>query len=281
VGFLQPILLPIETFLFEILKWLEGAVGDWGLAIILLTILVRVVLIPLTWKQTKSMYELQKIQPQLKAIQEKYKNDKEKQQEEVMKFYQEHKVNPFGGCLPLLLQMPIFFALFGVIGTAAPALLINYLEAQGEVANFLFIIPDISKTPQAMFMSQFEPTVAGFFGAVLYALPYLILVIMFALSVWLPQQLMPGEKQQKMIGSYMAVVMLYFGWVSPAGVLIYWVTSSIWGIGQQQLTMKLMDRQPALAPSESTTSKEPIEAKATSTTPKKQGGSSKSKSKKK
>lgn len=251
MGFLQPILLPIEQVLFEILKWLQSFVGDWGFAIILLTLFIRVLLIPLTWKQTQSMYEMQRIQPQLKALQEKYKNDKQKQQEEVLKFYQEHKVNPFGGCLPLLLQMPVFFALFGILGTARTPNAFNlneYLSKAGQVANFWVLVPDISKTPQMVFSHAFTGGVPGFFAAVFAALPYLLLVVFFALSIWIPQQMMPGDKQQKMIGGYMAIFMLYFGWISPAGVLLYWVTSSIFQIGQQQITLKVMDQQkPAFA----------------------------------
>ena len=74
------------------------------------------------------------------------------------------------------------------------------------------------------------------------ALPYIILVVLFALSIWLPQALMPGEKQQKMIGAYMAVLMLFFGWSAPAGVLLYWDVSSIWGVAQQQLTMATLKK---------------------------------------
>jgi len=279
VNFLNPILGPIEMVLFEVLKWLEGFVGDWGLAIILLTLLVRILLIPLTWKQTQSMYEMQRVQPMLKEIQEKYKNDKEKQQEEMLKFYQEHKVNPFGGCLPMILQMPIFFALFGVLGTTnTNEYNLNvYLEKINETANFWFVIPDISKTPQAVFMNTFNAS--GFMAALLIALPYLILVVLFALSIWIPQALMPGEKQQKMIGMYMAVIMLYFGWVSPAGVLLYWVTSSIFGIAQQQLTLKVMQTQkPALATSAGSASKQ-VSAEVTQPA-KKSGGSGKNKKKK-
>ena len=86
------------------------------MAIILVTLAIRLVLLPLTWKQTKSMVELQRIQPKIKELQVKHKDDKEKLQEETLKFYQENKVNPFGGCLPLLLQMPVLFALYGVLG---------------------------------------------------------------------------------------------------------------------------------------------------------------------
>ena len=100
-----------KKLIFQALLYLEGITGDWGMAIILLTIAIRILLLPLTWKQTKSMVEMQRVQPQLKALQVKYKDDKEKLQEETLKFYSENKVNPFGGCLPLLLQFPILIAL--------------------------------------------------------------------------------------------------------------------------------------------------------------------------
>ena len=77
---------------------------------------------------------------------------------------------------------------------------------------------------------------------IIAAIPYLVLVALFAISVWLPQALMPGDKQQKMIGAYMAVVMLFFGWSAPAGVLLYWDLSSVWGIAQQQVTMSMMKK---------------------------------------
>ncbi len=210
--------------IFTALKYFYGITNDWGLAIILLTVALRVLILPLTWKQTVSMYELQKVQPKLKAIQEKYKNDKEKQNEEMMKFYSENKVNPFGGCLPLLLQMPIFIALFNVLRTEL---------AKIGSPSFLGIIPNLALTPKTVYTEQ----------GILAAVPYLILVLLFAVSIWLPQALMPGDKQQKMIGAYMAVVMIFFGWSSPAGVLLYWDVSSIWGVAQQQITMAWMKRQ--------------------------------------
>jgi YidC/Oxa1 family membrane protein insertase len=90
-----------KDVILQVLIFFYNGVHDYGLAIILLTIVIRIVLTPIVWKQTKSMLELQQVQPKIKALQEKYKNNKEKQQEELMKFYQENKVNPFGGCLPL------------------------------------------------------------------------------------------------------------------------------------------------------------------------------------
>lgn len=231
-----------KELIFEFLRIIESFVGDWGMAIIVLTVFVRLALMPLTIKQTKSMYELQRIQPKIKELQKKYANDKEKLQEETLKFYQENKVNPFGGCLPLILQMPLLIALYQVLGGTPnnPGLLLSYLVENETVGRFFFLIPDIAKTPGGVFSAAYQT--GGLLAAIAAAFPYIVLVLLFALSVWLPQALMPGERQQKMIGAYMAVVMLFFGWTAPAGVLLYWDVSSIWGVAQQQITMSLMKR---------------------------------------
>jgi len=226
----------IKSFLLDILNYLYGIFGDYGLAIITLTVGVRVLLIPLQAKQTKSMYEMQRVQPKIKELQKKYKDDKPKLQEETLKFYQDNKVNPFGGCLPLILQMPIFIALFQVLaGKKAPSLPAYLSENAAASKSFWIFLPDITKSPQAMFSSE----------GLAAALPYVILAALFGLSVWLPQQLMPGERQQKMIGLYMAIMMLWFGWISPAGVLLYWVTSSAWQIAQQQISLRMYARHEA------------------------------------
>lgn len=231
--------------ILQILLWVQAFAGDWGLAIIILTILIRMVLWPLTAKQVRATYELQKVTPEIKKIQDKYADDKEKQQEELMKFYAEHKVNPFSSCLPMLLQMPIFMALYQVLGqvsekaaesTSAAQLakinLASYLSSHNGVGSFFGIIPDITLAPSAVFKS----------GDLVALIPYAILVIIFGLSVWLPQAMMPGERSQKMIGLYMAVFMLFIGWSAPAGVLLFWDVSSILGIGQQQLTQSAVKR---------------------------------------
>jgi YidC/Oxa1 family membrane protein insertase len=232
----------LYAYVLVALNWFYSWTGDYGLAIIALTIAMRILMIPLTVKQTKSMQEMQAIQPKLKALQEKYKNNKEKLQEETLKFYQENKVNPFGGCLPLIIQMPVFIALFKVLGAppkgeAAPWNLVNYMKTlpvalQAQAKHFLFAINDITQSPQAVFAGK------SFMAAILPALPYLILVVLFGISVWLPQYMLTKDPQQRRLGTYMAVFMLYIGWVSPAGVLLYWVTSSAWQIGQQWLIMR-------------------------------------------
>lgn len=219
----------IKDLIFQLLQYLYSVTGDYGWAIVLLTVVIRVAMIPLMAKQTKSMYELQRIQPKIKELQQKYKNDKEKLQEETLKFYSENKVNPFGGCLPILLQMPILLALFQVLQNEFP----KYLDTLGGAAEaaakrFWIILPDLTASPSAVWGE-----------GVMAALPYLTLVLLFGVSVWLPQQLMPGEKQQKNTAAIMGVMFLYFGWNVPAGVLVYWVTSSLLGILQQQITLKV------------------------------------------
>jgi YidC/Oxa1 family membrane protein insertase len=125
--------------------------------------------------------------------------------------------------------------LYSVLGgtPGKPGLMMKYLAQNGEVGSFYQIIPNISLTPQQVWNTH---------NYVMF-IPYILLVLLFAVSIWLPQALMPGDKQQKMIGGYMAIVMLYFGWVSPAGVLLYWDVSSIFGIIQQQITMSVTKKE--------------------------------------
>ncbi len=113
---LASILAPLENILTDILEWLHTTGGlTWALSIVVLTLMVRMVMVPLTVKQIHSMQRLQVLAPELKALQQKYKTDKKRQQEEVMRFYKENKVNPAASCLPLLLQIPIFISLFYVL----------------------------------------------------------------------------------------------------------------------------------------------------------------------
>ena len=220
--------------IFQVLLAIHGVVGDWGLAIIILTIIFRLLMWPLTIKQTKSMVEMRKHQPVLKEIQTKYADNKEKQQEELMKFYSEHKVNPFGGCMPMLLQMPLFIALYQVLGNTGktPGLMSAYFADNGITGSFYGIIPNLLTTPKAAFAAD----------GILAALPYVLLLAFFGLSIWIPQAMMPStDKTQKMIGLYMGAFMLFVGWPIAAGVLLYWDTSSIVGIIQQQITQKAME----------------------------------------
>ncbi len=224
-------LAPIEQFLFSALQFLYGWVSDYGAAIIILTIVIRLVLLPLTIKQNRSMYEMQRVQPKLKEIQQRYKDDKQKLQEEQMKVYQESKVNPFGGCLPMLIQMPIFFALFRMLGTVGdnPGLFPQYIAQlpvaeAAQASRFWVIFTDITDSASQVFAAN----------GLLTALPYIIAVILFGLMTALPTIMQPAvQAQQKQMGIMMGAMMLFFGWTVSAGVLLYWVTQSVLGVVQQ------------------------------------------------
>ncbi|MHB1017946.1 MAG: YidC/Oxa1 family membrane protein insertase [Coriobacteriia bacterium] len=238
-------LAPIEKLLFDILQMLFGVVNDYGVAIILLTVAIRVILLPLTIKQTKSMYELQRIQPKIKELQDKHKNDKEKLQEETLKFYQENKVNPFGGCLPMLLQMPIFFALFRMLGTAGetPGLFPQHIQtlsdsAAAAASRFWVILPDITLSAGQVYKGD----------GLAAAIPYVIFVLLFGASTLVPQLLQPGaQAQQKQMSYMMSAMMLFFGWSVSAGVVLYWVTQGLLGVIQQLIQTKLYKAREAQA----------------------------------
>lgn len=234
-------LAPIEKLLFDVLQLLFGVVHDYGFAIILLTVAIRVLLLPLTIKQTKSMYELQRIQPKIKELQEKYKNNQEKLQEETLKFYQENKVNPFGGCLPMLLQMPIFFALFRMLGTAGetPGLFPQHIQtlsdsAAAAASRFWVILPDITLSAGQVYKGD----------GLADAIPYIIFVLLFGASTLVPQLLQPGaQAQQRQMAYMMSAMMLFFGWSVSAGVVLYWVTQGLLGVAQQLIQTKIYKAQ--------------------------------------
>jgi len=251
-GWQIPILTPVWNGLvvgiWSSLAFIYSYVGDAGLSIIILTIIIRVVMIPLTWKQTKSMYEMQQLQPKIKELQAKYKKEPEKLQQETMKFYQENKVNPLGGCLPLIIQMPVFIALYQVLSKVGdPAKLVEAglpltsKLAQVDIARFYFVLQNLAMQPQQVFQAAMKHgfSVMG----LIPVFPYAILVVLFSLSIYVPQRMIATDPQQQRIGLIMAVMFLWFGWVAPAGVLLYWVTSSAWQVGQQWLTIRIMKQR--------------------------------------
>ena len=218
----------IINLLTSILSGIQGFCGDWGLAVIILTIIIRLLLVPLTNKQTASMARMQVVQPKLKEIQDRYADDPVRQQEEMRKLYAEIKFNPLGGCLPIFLQMPIFFALF----TVAKMVPVD--------SRFYNILPSIARATSDIF------AVDGLVAAI----PYIIFVLLFGLTTFLSMAVnartSSGEQrtQQYMMGGMMTLMMLWFGWTVPAAVLLYYVTSGIWQLAQQQLiTKRIMEKE--------------------------------------
>ena len=190
---------------------------DWGLAIILFTIVFRCLMLPLMKSSTKSSVMMQRMQPKLKEIQERFKDDPVRMQQEQQQLYADAKFNPLSGCIPMLIQMPIFIALFQVLR--------NIQDWLPQYTSFTFynLVPDLLKTPAEAFelgMTEF--------------IPYLILVIIFVGATFLPMLLQqknnPDSSQRNqmiMMSIIMGVMMLFVSWSSPAGVLLFWGVSGI------------------------------------------------------
>lgn len=239
-----------------VLAGFYSIVKSYGLAIILLTLLVRVLLLPLSIKQTKSMREMQVIQPEVKRLQAKHKGDRQKLNEEMMKLYKEHGVNPFGGCLPLLMQFPVLIGLFYVIRSP-----LNYLESGTalagdlvtralEVHQFLgFRLDCSSQTAIQGRVSEAVPEAAACGGGITSALPYLVLVLLMGATTWYQQKQMqaargsaaadnPQAKQMEMFGRIMPIMLMFFAFTFPSGVVLYWLTTNVWTIVQQRIILK-------------------------------------------
>ena len=208
-------------------------VQDWGMAIILLTVVFRLLIMPLMLSQTKSSYMMQKVQPRLKDIQDRYKDDPVKLREETQKLYADAKFNPLSGCIPMLIQMPIFIALFQVLRNIQ-----NYLP-QYDYFAFYNIIPDLLATPSEVQAQGIGPFI-----------PYGILIVIFVGATFLPmllQQKNNKDKKQRnqtiMMSVIMSVMMLFISWSSPAGVLLFWGVSGIIATITQQTYMHILRKK--------------------------------------
>lgn len=216
------VLEPIVLALRYVLEFFNGYVHSLGWSIILLTLTVRVVLIPLTFKQTRAMKDIQRVQPLLKELQEKYKNNREKLAEEQMKLYKEHKVNPLGGCLPLILQMPIFFALF------------TLLRDKMFIGHGFGPLRDLS-------IAATKATSLGWQAA----WPYFLLVVLIVATQFVSQkQTMTDPSQAKMM-AFMPVIIGAISISLPVGVLLYWTVFNAAMILQQWVDTKYLDQHPA------------------------------------
>lgn len=218
-----------KDLIFWCINSVYSFAGDWGMAILIVTLIFRVILMPLMRKQIKSSYQMQKVQPLMQEIQQKYADDQPRMQEEMQKLYAEAKFNPLAGCLPIFLQMPIFIALFQVLQEMGT-------RTQGSTYQFYHLVPDLTLTP-ASSLSQ------GF----LTFLPYLILLLVFAGATFAPmilQQRNVADANQRrqtfIMSAFMTLFMLWIGWGSPAGVLLFWGVSSLFGVFQQQITMRAL-----------------------------------------
>ena len=225
------ILEPIEKPLTAILEWLHGNLGlTWAFSIIVLTLMVRMVLVPLTVRQIHSMQRLQALAPEMKAIQQKYKNDKKRQQEEMMRFYQENQVNPLASCLPIALQIPIFISLFYVLKDFENEVFPQY---PGSDLGFLNIVPDIT--------DKISSHWSGWLLIALYVASQVASTYFMSTTM---------DKRQRYL--FMALPVLFIAFIVnfPMGLMLYWVTTNLWTVGQGLITRRLVPK-PAPAPKKS------------------------------
>ncbi|MEA2313793.1 MAG: YidC/Oxa1 family rane protein insertase [Solirubrobacteraceae bacterium] len=262
---------PLISFFEAIMVFIHANVvgGSWGLAIIGLTVVIRAVLVPLTFRQLKAMQEMQRLAPEISALKERYKDDKQRQQQEIMKFYQENKINPLASCLPLLLQLPVFISLFymlrtdlkldicgrqlreyfshqlghpvlhnsGIPSSKLSSITCSQVPGAHHAAKFLFL-PDI--TDKAT-------------GAALIVLIVLYVGSQLASTLVATATADPNQRRLMLLLPIVFVVILYR---YPAGLLVYWITTNLWTIGQQLLIRRYMG-PPAAAVAKSSANGKP------------------------
>jgi YidC/Oxa1 family membrane protein insertase len=227
--------------------------GSWGLSIVGLTVVIRAVLVPLTFRQLKSMQEMQRLAPQIQALKEKYKDDKQRQQQEIMKFYRENKINPLASCLPLLLQLPVFISLFYMLrtdlkkhicGRQLEAAYQRYLPHHAHLSLNEFIGKtscDSVARHSAKFL--FLPDITNkATGVALGVLIVLYVGSQIASTLVATASADPNQRRLMLLLPVVFVVILYR---YPAGLLVYWITTNLWTIGQQLLIRRYMGAPPA------------------------------------
>jgi YidC/Oxa1 family membrane protein insertase len=239
--FTANIFQPLINVFEAVLTFFHNSLGvSWGWSIVLLTVVIRAVLIPLTVKQFHSMQRLQAHMPELKELQARYKDDKQRQQQEVMKFYQENKVNPFGSCLPLAAQLPVFISLFYMLRQSlrhdiCPALNPAVHAAKTVPcgthghAGFLFISDLTNKAT----------------GITLIVLLVLYIGSQLGSSLMAAQPTMDRNQRLMMLGLPLVFVFIVTGF--PAGLLVYWITTNTWTIAQQYVIKKRIGPPPPTA----------------------------------
>ena len=233
-----------SDLLLMILEFFYGLTNSFGMAIVLLTVAVRIALYPLNQKQMTSMQQMQKIQPRLKVLQEKYANDKEKLNQETMRLYKENKVNPAAGCLPLLVQLPILILLFNVLrtydfaGTSFMGIILGSSTTAG-LAQAVGVAADPTGNYGLMsVLTGILQNPSGLTNAGLY-IGNLILLIGISFLTWAQQKLSSGSNpQMAMMNTIMPFFMGFICLSMPGGVMLYWGLSSLMGVAQQFFVMK-------------------------------------------
>ena len=229
----------LETILKWCLEMLHKIIPNWGICIIILTIILKIIMFPLSKKQSMSSLKMQQLQPKIQAIQKKYAGDQQKLQQETSKLYQEAGYNPASGCLPMLFQFLVIFAMYNLFN--------NYFEFRGA----MFIpkwIPDLSEGDVVYTFEKTIPIIGGVFGNTFRVLP-IIYVASQILSGKISQSMNPpggqNEKTMKFMMYGMPFMFFFIFYNAPSGLLLYWLTSNILQLGQQAIINKMMAKKRA------------------------------------
>lgn len=243
-----------SQLLHMILEFFYQITHSYGLAIVLLTLIIRVALYPLNHKQLLSMQQMQKIQPRLKVIQEKYANDKQKLNEEMMRLYRENNVNPAAGCLPLLVQLPILILLFNVLRSYdfAGTSFIGVLLGSSTIAGLAQAVgAEAAANGSYQMLTVFGSILKNPAGLVNinYYLGNLILLLAISFLTWAQQKLSSGDNpQMATMGTVMPFFMGFICLSMPGGVMLYWGLSSLVGVVQQYFVMKKAKEEMEIKP---------------------------------
>lgn len=242
----------IKDAIFACIEFFYNFCGDWGLAIIIVTVIFRLIMAPIMHKQAKSNFQMQKIQPKIAEVQKKYADDQVTQSQEMQRIYAEAKYNPLAGCIPMLLQMPIFIALFQTLREMGD-------RVSGADISFYGIVPDLIMTPGGALTVGIGTFV-----------PYLILMIVFAGATFAPMLItqknnsnLDQKRQMYTMAIVMSIMMLWISWSSPAGVLLFWGVSSLLGIAQNQISSTYYKKQDAKIEAKKAAEVKPIEVEVT------------------
>jgi YidC/Oxa1 family membrane protein insertase len=220
-----------------IVVFFHGILGNWGWAIVALTFTVRLALLPLSLKQIRSMRALQALQPELKALQEKHKDDKQRQQQEMMKFYQENQINPLASCFPLLLQLPVFFALYAMLRSDS-----FEADVTANPPTGFYFIDNILDPPETTAI------------AIVLVILFVGTQLLAGLAMSIRGQL---EGPQRFIVFGLPFAFAPFVFSFPTGLAIYWITTNIWTFGQQQVVQYFIPPPEKPSPEEIAAAKPP------------------------
>jgi YidC/Oxa1 family membrane protein insertase len=231
-----PIISALEHYMRHALDWIHTTFGiSWAWSIVVLTVFVRMLLVPLTVKQIHSMQNLQRYAPQMKEIQKKYKDDKQRQNEELMKFYRENKINPAASCLPLLAQLPVFISLYYALREFAKH------PPPGDL-SWLHFIPNITWHANSFW--------GGYVLLVVYVASQMASTFFMSAT---------ADKTQRTLFLLMPLVFVFVISRFPVGLVLYWVTTNLWTVGQGLITRRLIPKTATPLPTRRTSRTPPKE----------------------